>query len=127
MEKAGQAATGPAAMSKWNGWYPGRGDVVSARMESGTRQPALVVSPAAYSETTGFALVCPVSATPTGYPFEVAVPPGLEGCSVVLADRVVSLHVRTWGLVRIGRLEEHVVLAVLARIATLVGAPDGVS
>jgi mRNA interferase MazF len=112
-------------MSRWSGWSPGRGDVVTARTESGARQAALVISPASYGEKTGFALVCPITDTRTEYPFEVAVPPGLDGCRVVLADRIISLDVRAWGLVRIGALGDEVVLPVLARLWALIGMPDG--
>lgn len=92
-----------------------------ARVDASTRRPAFVVSPAAYCVSTGFALVCPIESTARGYPFEVAVPPGLDGCAVILADRVTSLHARSWSLTRFGTLDEGVVLAVLAKLAALTG------
>jgi len=42
----------------------------------------------------GLALVCPVTTRAKGYPFEVAIPPGLEVTGVVLADQVKSLDWR---------------------------------
>jgi antitoxin component of MazEF toxin-antitoxin module len=42
----------------WWRWTPGRGDVVSVKTADLDRRPALVLSPAAYSARTGFAICC---------------------------------------------------------------------
>jgi len=54
----------------------------SGREQSG-RRPALVVSPSTYNSKVGLALVCPITSTVKGYPFEV-----------VLADQLRSLDWR---------------------------------
>ena len=90
-----------------------------ARAGATTRRPAFVVSPAAYCASTGFALVCPIEDRARGYLFEVRVPPGLDDCAVIVADRVTSLHARSWSLTRFSTLDEGVVLAVLAKLAGL--------
>ena len=52
------------------------------------RRPALVLSPRSYNQTTGLALVCPVTSKAKGYPFEVHLPAGGSITGVVLADQV---------------------------------------
>lgn len=79
---------------------PDRGDVVwlsfdpRAGHEQAGRQPAVVLSPAAYNDTVGLALCCPVTSRVRGYPFEVALPDDLPIHGVVLADQVKSLDWR---------------------------------
>jgi len=76
---------------------PDRGDVVwlefdpSAGHEQAGRRPALVLSPRAYNQTIGLALVCPITSKAKGYPFEVPFPPTGQVKGVVLADHVKSL------------------------------------
>lgn len=69
-------------------WTPGTGDLVRVRVTApqastvdgvgaAGHRPALVLSPAAFSARTKVAIVCPIAAEVRGYPFEVALPPGL--------------------------------------------------
>jgi len=73
---------------------PDRGDVIwldftpQAGREQGGRRPALVLSPKAYNQKTGRAVVCPITSQVKGYPFEVALPEGLAVGGVVLSDHV---------------------------------------
>ena len=75
-------------------YVPERGELVwlsfdpQAGHEQAGRRPAVVVSPRAYNEKSGLALVCPVTRKSKGYPFEVALPEGGEVTGVVLADQV---------------------------------------
>jgi mRNA interferase MazF len=79
------------------GYTPDRGDAVwleftpQAGHEQAGRRPALVLSPRAYNERAGLALVCPITNQAKGYPFEVAIPTGEKISGVVLADQVRSL------------------------------------
>ena len=50
-----------------------------------------MLSPRAYNERVGLALVCPITNQAKGYPFEVGIPAGHEVTGVVLADQVKSL------------------------------------
>jgi mRNA interferase MazF len=97
--------------------------VVWVRTESSIRRPAFVVSPAAYTERTGFVLVCEIAEEACDYPFEVAMPAGLDGCTVILADRIRCLHARSWGAMRIDTLEDEITAAVLTRLVALTGPP----
>ena len=78
-------------------YVPDRGHLVwlcfdpQAGHEQAGWRPALVLSPAAYNRRTGLALMCPVTSQVKGYPFEVALPPGLPVTGVVLADHVKNL------------------------------------
>ena len=73
---------------------PQRGDIVwlqftpQAGHEQAGRRPAFVVSPLAYSRKVGLALFCPITSRIKGYPFEVALPEGLEVSGAVLSDQV---------------------------------------
>ena len=81
-------------------YVPERGDVVwitfnpQAGHEQAGRRPAVVLSPSRYNVRVGLALVCPITTRAKGYPFEVAIPPGLDVTGVVLADQVKSLDWR---------------------------------
>lgn len=59
--------------------------------EQAGRRPALVVSPAAYNEKIGLALLCPITSHLKDYPFEVALPKGLGISGVILSDQLKSL------------------------------------
>ena len=85
------------------------------------RQVALVVSPAAYSSVVGLALVCAVTDTEKGYPFEVPLPGDARVNGVVLADRVSAVDVRARGVRLICRVPDEVTRKVQERLLPLVG------
>jgi mRNA interferase MazF len=104
---------------------PDRGDVVwlafnpQAGHEQAGRRPALVLSPAAYNEKVGLALLCPITNQVKGYPFEVAIPDGLPVTGVVLADQVKSLDWRARQADQLATLPDHVVDEVLEMLRVL--------
>jgi mRNA interferase MazF len=109
---------------------PDQGDVVwinfspQAGHEQSGRRPAIVLSPAAYNGKVGLALLCPITSRIKGFPFEVAIPPGLPVGGVVLADQVRSLDWRARRAERVCTLPLSAVSEVLAKLATLLpGAP----
>jgi mRNA interferase MazF len=75
-------------------YTPKRGDFVyvnfdpQAGHEQAGRRPAIVLSPIEFNQSTGFAVVCPITNQVKGYPFEIPVPSesGLTG--VVLTDQM---------------------------------------
>lgn len=107
------------------GWYPERGDLIWLTMtpqaghEQSGRRPSLVLSPGEYNRRVGLALVCPVTSQVKGYPFEVAIPPGVSLTGVVLADQVRSFDWRARGAERIDRLPSDVTTSVLQKAARL--------
>ena len=81
-------------------YVPDRGDIVwlnfspQAGHEQAGRRPALVLTPRSYNDRTDLALLCPVTTTAKGYPFEVSLPPGGDITGVVLSDHIKSLDWR---------------------------------
>ena len=100
------------------GYVPERGHIVwlqfdpRAGHEQSGRRPALVVSPEAYDEKVGLALMCPIASKAKGYPFEVELPTDLTISGVVLADQIRSLDWR----VRLAQFECQAPDAVLAEV-----------
>ena len=109
---------------------PDRGDAVwidfnpQAGREQAGRRPAIVLSPAAYNGKVGLALLCPVTSQVKGYPFEIAIPDGLDVAGVILADQVKSLDWRRRNAAVIGALPRQTVAAVLRKVNLLL-APTG--
>jgi mRNA interferase MazF len=78
-------------------YVPQRGDVIwitlnpQAGYEQAGRRPAVVLSPEAYNDKVGLAILCPITSQVKGYPFEVAIPTGLPVKGVILSDQVKNL------------------------------------
>ena len=108
------------------GYAPDRGDLVwlqfnpQAGHEQSGRRPAIVVSPGAYNRRVGLALFCPITNQVKGYPFEVALQPGLPVAGVVLSDQVKSLDWRARQAKRIAKASPAVIDEVLGKLGTLV-------
>jgi mRNA interferase MazF len=104
-------------------YVPDRGDVVwltfspQAGHEQAGRRPAVVLSPRAYNARVGLALFCPVTSKVKGYPFEVALPPPVNG--VVLADQVKSLDWRERKAELLARLSAETVEVLVQRLLVL--------
>ena len=106
-------------------YVPDRGDVVwldfspQAGHEQAGRRPALVVSPQAYNGKVGLAVLCPITSQVKGYPFEVAVPPGLKVAGAILSDQVKSLDWRARRAALLCRVPRRTTREVLAKLAVL--------
>jgi mRNA interferase MazF len=89
--------------------------------EQARRRPALVLSPRAYNERVGLALVCPLTSQVKGYPFEVAVPRvrGSRLVGVILADQIKSLDWRARNAARLARVPEATVSEVVGLLRRL--------
>ncbi|HUO03570.1 MAG TPA: type II toxin-antitoxin system PemK/MazF family toxin [Candidatus Binataceae bacterium] len=68
----------------WTDFDPTRG------REQAGRRPALVISPAAFSENTGLAVVCPITSRVRPFPTSVVLPPGLP-----IAGEILTSHIRS--------------------------------
>ncbi len=106
---------------------PDRGDLVwisfnpQAGHEHAARRPALVLSPRAYHQKTAFAVVCPITGTVKGYPFEVVLPDGLPIHGAVLADQIKSIDRSARNVEVAGRVSPDVVDDVVAKVTALLG------
>lgn len=108
-------------------YIPQRGDVIwlqfnpQAGHEQAGHRPAVVLSPQAYNEKVGLAIVCPITNQRKGYPFEVALPDEVDVTGVILADQVKSLDWRVRNATFKATLPADVIGEVLAKLGTLVG------
>jgi mRNA interferase MazF len=111
------------------GFTPDRGDIVwlafapQAGREQAGRRPALVLSPSRYNEKVGLAICCPITSHEKGYPFEVALLPGLAVSGVVLADQVKNLDWRSRHATFIARMPDDLLDEVLLKLAALLQIP----
>ena len=108
-------------------YVPDRGHLVwlwftpQAGREQAGRRPGLILSPAAYNARAGLAIVCPITSQVKGYPFEVALPPGLSLTGVVLADHVRSADWQARRADFAGLAPPETVRDVVAKLRPLVG------
>ncbi|MDY6892693.1 MAG: endoribonuclease MazF [Chloroflexota bacterium] len=106
-------------------FVPDRGDVVwitfnpQAGHEQTGRRPAVVLSPAAYNNKVGLAILCPITSQIKGYPFEVIAPAGLGISGAILADQVKSVDWRARNADLICSLPPGTVADVLQKLGTL--------
>ena len=106
-------------------YVPRRGDAVwislnpRAGHEQGGRRPAIVFSPESYNGRVGLAILCPVTDQIKGYPFEVAIPPGLAITGVILSDQVRSLDWRARRAEFIAALPNDTIIEALQKIGAL--------
>jgi mRNA interferase MazF len=64
-------------------------DPTLSREQAG-RRPALVLSPASFTENTGLAVVCPITSRVRPFPTSVVLPPGLP-----IQGEVLTSHMRS--------------------------------
>jgi mRNA interferase MazF len=108
-------------------YIPKRGDVVwislnpQAGHEQAGRRPAVVLSPKAYNQKVGLAILCPITNQVKGYPFEVLLSEEVEVTGVILSDQVKSLDWRVRKAEFKESLPEEVIGEVLAKLGTLLG------
>ena len=108
-------------------YVPRRGDLVwlsfdpQAGHEQAGHRPAFVLSPESYNRKTGLLLACPITSKVKGYPFEVALPPGLPVGGVILADQIKSLDWKVRKSEFIVRTAPSVIEDVLSLVLPLLG------
>jgi mRNA interferase MazF len=102
-------------------YMPDTGDLVwtdfdpTKGREQAGRRPALVVSPAAFTENTGLAIVCPITSRIRPFPTSVVLPPGLAIAGEILTSHIRSIDTQA-------RPIRYTGMAVPAEIAQLVRA-----
>ncbi len=107
-------------------YVPERGDIVwlhftpQAGHEQAGHRPALVISPRSYNRRVGLALFCPVTSQVKGYPFEVALPPGLKAQGAILSDQVKSLDWRVRKAKRVCTVPDEILEETTAKVLALV-------
>jgi len=106
-------------------YVPNRGDAVwlnlnpqSGREQSG-RCPVLIISPLAYNQKVGLAIICPITNQAKGYTFEIEIPKGLKVKGVILSDHIKSADWRTRNIEFICGIPEFVVEEVIEKLSAL--------
>jgi mRNA interferase MazF len=108
-----------------NNYLPDRGDIVFLDFnpikghEQRGYKPALIISPASYSDRSSLALFLPITSQQKGYPFEVLLPEGLQARGVILADQIKSLDWRARQIKYIETVTPAVIAEVQAKIMPL--------
>ena len=107
-------------------YIPNRGDIVyldfnpTKGHEQRGYRPALIISPAAYSEKSSLALFCPITSQQKGYPFEVLLPEELQTHGVILVDQIRSLDWRVRQMKFVETVSLEVITEVQAKITPLI-------
>lgn len=110
-------------------YCPKRGDIVwlaftpQAGHEQAGHRPAVILSPALYNKKVGLALVCPITTQVKGYPFEVAIPAGLDVSGVMLADQLKSVDWKARRARFCCAVPAVTIAEVLRKLAPLLGEP----
>lgn len=101
-----------------------RGDLVwinfnpQAGHEQAGRRSAIVLSPKAFNETTGFVSVCPITRTVRGWGFEVQLPEDVAFQGAILTDQIKNLDWRARQLDIVGKVPNEIVEECLDKIHT---------
>ena len=107
-------------------YVPERGDVVwinfnpQAGHEQAGRRPAVILSPKAYNQKVGLAILCPITSQIKGYPFEVKMPSKGKITGVILSDLAKSLDWRIREVTFISSLPAGVMNEVLTKLGRLI-------
>jgi len=107
-------------------YVPERGDAVwlnfnpQAGREQAGHRPGLVLSPSAYNQRTGLALICPITSRGKDYPFECSLPAGLKIQGFVLSDHLRRLDWRDRKAVFITKVPTEVVEEAAAKVTALI-------
>src|ERR1700746_789425 len=78
-------------------YVPNSGDLIwtdfdpTKGREQAGRRPALVLSPITFTENTGLAVVCPITARIRSFPPSVVLPPGMPIAGEILVSHIRSI------------------------------------
>ena len=108
-------------------YVPDRGDIVWLNFTPQTgheqrgKHPALILSPKIYNEKTSLCVCLPITSKVKGYPFEVALPRGLEVEGVILSDQIKNLDYVAREIAFICEAPHDVLVNVQKNVLALVG------
>ncbi len=95
-------------------------DPTKGREQAG-RRPALVVSPEAFWQASGFAIVCPITSKVRPFGTSVVLPDGLVVAGEILTSHVRSIDTLARPIGVAGDVPEVVLNEVRAKLAVLIG------
>lgn len=117
----------PLGVRSGKNYVPDAGDIVIATFnpqaghEQAGRRPALVISEFAFNDATGFAFLAPITGTVRRWPFEVALPAGLNTTGVILVDQAKSLDMRARNAVFAEKVPQAILDDVRDKLAAILG------
>jgi mRNA interferase MazF len=95
-------------------------DPTKGREQAG-RRPALVLSPAAFTENTGLAIVCPITSRVRPFPTSVVLPSGLPVSGEILTSHIRSIDTQARSVRYAGgTVPQQVAQLVRARLRTFI-------
>jgi len=104
---------------------PDRGDVILISFdptlghEQAGFRPAVVLSPEYYNKASGLCLVCPITTSIKGYPFEVNLEGAKKTTGVALADQVRSIDWQARRIKIVDRISTTSLETILAKFKPL--------
>ena len=104
---------------------PDRGDIILLSLDptlgheqTGFR-PAVVLSPEMYNKASGLCLVCPITTSIKGYPFEAALDGAKKTSGVALVDQVRSIDWQVRKVKIVDHISTSSLTTILAKIKPL--------
>jgi mRNA interferase MazF len=108
--------------------FPAAGDLIwtdfdpRTGREQGGRRPAVVVSPSAFQQTTGFAIVCPITSRVRPFGTSVVLPAGSAVAGEVLTSHVRSIDLLARPCIPVGtRVPDTVLDEIRGKLGALIG------
>jgi mRNA interferase MazF len=101
-------------------YIPKQGDIIAITFDpqSGHEQkgwrPAFVVSKDLFNQSTGLAIVCPITNTERGFPFHVPIPEDSKLTGFIMVEQVKSVDFRARGAKRIEHGNDELLSDVLS-------------
>ncbi len=104
---------------------PNRGDIILLSFdptlghEQAGYRPAVVLSPELYNKASGLCLVCPITTSVKGYPFEVSLEGAKKTSGVAIADQIRSIDWQARKMKIVDRISPTSVATILAKFKPL--------
>lgn len=101
-------------------YIPRQGDIIAVTFDPQSghghkdRRPAFVVSKDLFNQSTGMAIVCPVTNTKQDYPFHVPIPKSSKLTGFIMVEQVKSVDFRSRRAKRIEHGTEELLSEVLS-------------
>ena len=101
-------------------YIPKQGDIIAVNFdpqsghEQKGRRPAFVISKNLFNQSTGLAIVCPITNTNRDFPFHVPIPKGSDLTGFIMVEQVKSVDFRTRRAKRIERGDAELLAEVLS-------------
>jgi mRNA interferase MazF len=101
-------------------YIPKQGDIIAITFdpqsghEQKGRRPAFVVSKDLFNQSTGLAIVCPITNTECGFPFHIPIPGDSDLKGFIMVEQVKSVDFRTRRAKRIEHGKDELLSDVLS-------------